>query len=411
MENQIVNNQHHCGGFEINEFEIKEEVDEATRNVVQKREEMKRTKTAKLFIIKSIETEANRPMGYPLNPIRVLSIDHFQKRQSNSIHDVIADAMPSDEKLISAEVSGNSLKAMFDLINASKRLEAVEIGIRQLAEILKHNRCDNDVEGDVDSKRDDKKSKIENVKVAPNQCSFDPGMITSLQQQIDSLNIDIREMEKSKCKCSEDGFEESLLKETRDGMSQELNDALKLLQTEAENLKNVHQASFAVVTDDIMQFKETVCDRLDGYKNDFVECMAEIQEMMDAKLDKFFVPELKQYLQDTITALDEKIDNVDCKKAFAAGAVKKIIKDLNCVSCGDKVIQACEHNPTQSMLMCYQRNPGRNDGKDMKQRKSTMRLRGGSHTITTPNERIFRSECVKIKCHESFRFSDNRQEK
>jgi hypothetical protein len=53
-------------------------------------------------------------MGYPLSPIQVLSVEQMQRRQRNSIHNLLANVLPSDEKLINAENSENPLKLMFD---------------------------------------------------------------------------------------------------------------------------------------------------------------------------------------------------------------------------------------------------------------------------------------------------------
>jgi hypothetical protein len=95
-----------------------------------------------------------------------------------------------------------------------------------------------------------------------------------------------------------------------------------------------------------------------------------------------------------IRSLDEKIENIDCKKALAAGVAKKIFKDLNCVSCGENVIQADARNPTQSMLTrsdeIHLRHTNINEIQLLKSLPT--RLCGGNHTITTPRERIFRSE-------------------
>jgi hypothetical protein len=61
-----------------------------------------------------MDSDCEYPMGYPLNPIQVLSVEQMQRRQRNSIHDLLANVLPSDGKLINAENSENPLKLMFD---------------------------------------------------------------------------------------------------------------------------------------------------------------------------------------------------------------------------------------------------------------------------------------------------------
>jgi hypothetical protein len=118
IENHIVNNHRRCG-FEKNEFEMKEEVDKATGNKLKRRWEiggkgMRMKTTTKLLSVRNMESDCEYPMGYPLSPIQVLSVEQMQRRQRNSIHDLLANVLPSDEKLINAENSENPLKLMFD---------------------------------------------------------------------------------------------------------------------------------------------------------------------------------------------------------------------------------------------------------------------------------------------------------
>lgn len=137
-------------------------------------------------------------------------------------------------------------------------------------------------------------------------------------------------------------------------------------------------------------FQDAVCARLESYQNDLVNAMTEIQEMLDAKLDKCFVPDLKNFIQKTLHELEEKIEGLDCEKALAAGAAKKIFKDLICVSCGENVIQGDISKPTQSKLTKVIVTDPRSI--NMLRLVTPKRLCGGSHTIMKPIERVFRTE-------------------
>lgn len=371
IENYIVTNQN-CCEIQINEFQVTQETDEITGSIFEKRREIKGKKikideSAKLFTVRNVETDCKHPIAYPLNPIQVLSIEKIQEHQTNSVHDIIANVMPTDEKLINEENKGNPLKTMFDLINFSKRIDALEIGIRKLADIFKKAQCE-----------------IEQVNSVEKE--IDP-LITSLVHKVDGLS---KKIENFQCKCNDNFFEENLLSVFRKKVSQDLSP----LQLEMKTLEMNYKTAFEMNQQRMTQFIEKVCDRLDSIKNDLLTSMKEVQEMMDTKLDKFFVPELKDYLQEKIHSLDEKIENLSCKKNLAAGVVKKIFKDLNCISCGENVIQADARNPAQSMLTRSdaENHPRHNNISEFQLLELPTRLCGGNHTITTPRERIFQSE-------------------
>lgn len=369
IENLIVNSHRQCE-FEINEFLIKEEVDETTGNIVKRQEQVYRPlseKTPKLFTIEKIETQPVCPIGYPLNPIHVHSVGQFEKIQTRSIHEVISNMTSSVEKFTTPE---NSLRTTFDFINTSKRLDALEIGIRQLADVLRNNQCE------LKEERDEAATLTEVE-------------ITSLHQKIDSLSSKMRAFH---CKCNDEDFKDSLLSDFEKKITLDFMDLKETVRSEIENLKSFCELSSENIKHETTQFEVLVRERLESYKNDLIDCMTELQAMMNAKLDKSSVPDLKKYLQDMIRNLEEKIDNIECRKALAAGVAKRIFKDLNCVSCGDDVIQADARNPTKSLLTNNEENPIQTDVIQLQLLKLPTRLCGGNHTITTPSERVFRSE-------------------
>lgn len=326
IEKLIAVSRRHCE-LRINEFELREEIDEPTGNVVEIRKEVEKAKcdeTAKLFTVR--EVKANCPLGHPLAPIQILSTENLPKLRADSIHDVMAEALPSDEDIISAEKPGMCLKVLFDYVNHSKRLDALEIGIRQLADVLKRSQSD-------DIKRlDTMKSKI------------DPEL-TTLSNKVDSL---ADELKLFNCKCNAEGFEARLFDDFSEKFGRELDDRFAAFQSQMENLESLCQSTLQRLQGESEQFKGLVCERLDGYKDDLVSCLSEIQEMLDAKLDKLFVPELKQYIEDVIGKLEDKVDSADCSKRLAAGATMRIFTKLNCVSCGEHVIQVDRGNPRQA---------------------------------------------------------------
>lgn len=113
-----------------------------------------------------------------------------------------------------------------------------------------------------------------------------------------------------------------------------------------------------------------------------MKAVTEIQEMLDAKLDKCSVGSVKQFIQLSIAGLEEKIAKVDCPKSLAAGTTIRIYKDLNCVSCGESVIQGGTSSLSQPKLQSR-----KNDTK--LETKASTRDCEGVHTITLPGKNGF----------------------
>lgn len=119
-------------------------------------------------------------------------------------------------------------------------------------------------------------------------------------------------------------------------------------------------------------------------QNDLVQAVTEIQEMLDAKLDKGSVVNLKKFIQDSVSNLEEKIEKVDCPKSLAAGTTIKIYKDLNCISCGKGVIQGDSYDIMEAKLKANRENDVKLD------MEVSSRNCGGVHTVTLPAEKVFR---------------------
>lgn len=310
----------------IKEFVLRQEMNDPTGNVVEIREEVVRTKTdetAKLFAIRDVKADTKYPLGHPFPPIRVLSAENLQTLQADSIHDTIAGELPSDEAVMSAENPGLTLEAVFNYVNISKRTDALEIGVRQLADILKQTQSE-------DVKRiDTVRSGIE-------------AQLTTLSTRVDSLVDEIRNFD---CKCMSEGFESQLFDDFSTKICREFEDRFVQLQSQMESLEGFSEETSRRLNEESKEFRDLVCGRLDSYQGDLVSCMTEIQEMLDAKLDKIFVPELKQYIEDVKSNLEDKVDSAECSKQLAAGATMRIFTGLNCVSCGERVIQGDTANP------------------------------------------------------------------
>lgn len=313
IENLIVNSRRNCG-LEINEFKVLTEVDDASGNIVKRREQIQKLESnekVKVFTIRVDSNVEECPLGSQLNLIQFNSNEGIQKLEDDNVHDVNLHDVIHITDISGNREDENSFKENYNFKNISERIDALEVEIQQLKEVLKRNQ--NDVR---------RSETVLNLNAS------------ELHQRTDNFSEQIENL-----KCNGKDLEENSVNNFNDKLTQEFADLSMVMESEINNLKT----SFKGIEIEMIQFKDSVCERLESYKNDFVCCMTEIQTMLDAKLDKYDVPDLKKYLQEMIHNLEGKIENVDSPKPLAAGAVKKIFNDLNCISCGKSVVQA--NNP------------------------------------------------------------------
>jgi hypothetical protein len=134
----------------VKQFEIKQEIDtESSRKEVNDATLVPRAQ--KVFAITSIDCNMptdSPPPGYPLNPIQSISIEQFKKfdPKVNGIHDLIATTLPPDSSIIKDEKSDggaqSSMRTLIDVVNATKRIDALEIVVRQMAALFKEIQCE-----------------------------------------------------------------------------------------------------------------------------------------------------------------------------------------------------------------------------------------------------------------------------
>lgn len=191
-------------------------------------------------------------------------------------------------------------------------------------------------------------------------------------------------------KCDDADFIEELYDHFHERIDLEFKNHLTTLKDDFEILRKERDDEQTKLTYEMTALKKLICEQLNTYERDLVKCMTEFQGMLNTKFNKCDVVELEKYLTDKLSILDDKIENVECKRAIAAGCTKKIFKDINCISCGDKVIQIDDVASPQ-MLIKSTKEPLHNV-------KLPTRLCGGKHTITTPHERVFKAVTSEI-CH------------
>lgn len=418
IENQILCNKNYQCGLKVKQYEIKQEIDEddvneessngnecgklkkSDRNEIL--DEMPTMK--KLFKIADVLEEDNglHPIGYPLSPIRPISTEDFRmfEMKVNSIHDVVANVMPTDSAIINETDETNSvMKGLIDHVNATKRIDALEIGLRQLVNIMKKRQCENLQMNEMRKEIEEKIMKIENYEATRDTkedvSDDDDGdkfaeALDILEKRLNKLTDVIDNIH---CKCTESDYEDLLFQRFYDIIVTEFKAQQTALHDEIENVKNVNHDRYMELSSEVTECKKSIIESHEKLKNDLITSLKEIQDIFDTKLNKSDIIELKNFLRTTLKSFEEKIENVECNRALAAGITAKIFKDITCLSCGDKVIQIDDPmtTSTQMLTKILTKRTTDVDNQQLNLYQLDTRLCGGNHTITVPGERIFRS--------------------
>lgn len=268
------------------------------------------------------------------------------------------------EKILCAETSSPPLSSssnafVFDFINIEKRLDALEIGIRSIADAFEK------VQFNFNK---------DQVNLMANKQQLDPDILSSLNDRIDWLSDKMRKFNCEECNNSDDdnnsissskiktemGEDEGKIDDdttrTTTKRNEKRNNVDELLLSLQSNVNDIRK-SLRDYQDEENQFMKSVSKQLETFRSDLINCLKEIQDMMDCKLDKCFVPELRQLMDEKLNFVDEKIGEktraaVESYQRTAAGTTKALIRYVNCVSCGDNVVQSDTLHLPQNNTNC-----------------------------------------------------------
>lgn len=414
IENQILCNKSYQCELKVKRYEIKQEIDDEvdTSSESGKIEKQNRIEIiedgigddmTKLFTVTDISEPNSYPIGYPINPIQPISIDDFKKLELKveSIHDVVASAMPTDSTIIrETDSKSNRMKDLIDLVNATKRIDALEMGIRQLAEAIKEIPCEKvkseesmksqsyTVRDSDDSKRDTIWSDLsenfaEQLEQAQNK-------LHELEDRIDNIY----------CKCSEEGYESLLFERFHSQIMTELGDQSNSVHEDIEGIKTAHHSQFSQLTTELDDYKKSIASILQKHEGDLISSLRDVQKILNTKLNKADVGVLKNFVRETLKGVEDKIENIDCQRALAAGVTEKCFRDVNCLSCSERVIQIDDPMTSKTQLLSKgftKKSTTDIDNHKFDLHQLTTRLCGGNHTIISPKERVFRPASIKHK--------------
>ncbi|KAI5642245.1 hypothetical protein NE865_05607 [Phthorimaea operculella] len=189
---------------------------------------------------------------------------------------------------------------------------------------------------------------------------------------------------------------------------------------------------FEMACDDLAKGLEHAIGKLNLQEALWQQALDDIQREIETKLDKMELTPVKEFFYKKLKQLQENLKQLAQlrRDVEAAGAKRKLLRDVNCISCDANVVMATENGPcmprnrpTTAMhsmkpYLTYELDtirktqaapgPQRNMhdwetiDKQMNQQKPVHRVRsdtnkhicnrycGGSHTVTTPAQRVAR---------------------
>lgn len=386
------------------------------------------------------------PPGFPLVPLKVHTNDAqpFQC-EDHSIHDILAVTLPADQDLLRTTQSEppESLSVMWGMINVSKRVDAVEVGLQRLAELLQkfgkdlHHRIvtsgsrkhkspleeknarkvANGNENEIIPKTRNKKRKPEHLAIDVTNTDNDlTKENTNKKNQIDSKKKQsaVGSKSKSGTNVNVTGLPNSESDMGRVNISDASDTNLhsRNFEEDTENYESDESAIFqseihlnqnaridqhvtAVLNRQLSDLRSAITEeyttQYSKFNAVFMETMQEVQDMLDAKVDKLCIPPLKQYIANELHGFRKHLEMFAQEFGMIPDAAgTQVIRNVNCISCQRTVNQ--KDREKQPVPLMDRSRPL----KFVQTSNDTDKHRnyGGHNTKTTANERIFRNSNI-----------------
>ncbi|XP_046587875.1 uncharacterized protein LOC124293023 [Neodiprion lecontei] len=197
--------------------------------------------------------------------------------------------------------------------------------------------------------------------------------------------------------------------------------------------RKVSYDQFDAACDDLARGLEEAVTKLTQQEGIWQKALDEVQQEIEGKLDKIEISPLKEFVNNKLKTLQEKLKTLsDLKHESEAAGTKKLLRDVQCLSCDKNVVMKMQEGAvfhaepmpcTRSMkpYLTYELDQVRKQqrrlphGRNMIQFEAAMqeearkvrppredslaksprdhlcnRYCGGSHTVTTPQQRVMR---------------------
>ncbi|KAL5018549.1 hypothetical protein ScPMuIL_004271 [Solemya velum] len=173
----------------------------------------------------------------------------------------------------------------------------------------------------------------------------------------------------------------------------------------------VNHSLFDNTTTEINKLIKEILDKFSGQEEEFKEALGRITEDVDGKLDRLELDPLKEWLDNRLKVLNDKLKKQQLTSEWseddAAGIRKQLIQRFHCISC-DRPVEMVPTGPVPALPthagLPSTRSPrpyttfeldqirqhARSINSEVSDYYATPRPCGGSHTMTFPQKRITR---------------------
>ncbi|KAL1494551.1 hypothetical protein ABEB36_010132 [Hypothenemus hampei] len=207
---------------------------------------------------------------------------------------------------------------------------------------------------------------------------------------------------------------------------EDLEDALADKADACQINRKVSYEQFDAAYDEITKSLENTLVKLKDQEEMWIQSLNDLQKEMGNKLDKMELTPLKDFINQKLEGIQNKVKKISALKQEheAAGAKSKLLRNLNCISCDADVVMkkqtditlfpkpyAMPANKSPGPYLAYELDLLRKQQKSLNTSKNmnffesalqTGKLKtsvkdhlcnrycGGSHTVTTPEQRVMR---------------------
>ncbi|XP_050299473.1 uncharacterized protein LOC126738269 [Anthonomus grandis grandis] len=207
---------------------------------------------------------------------------------------------------------------------------------------------------------------------------------------------------------------------------EDLEDALADKADACQINRKVSHEQFDAAYDEITKSLESALDKLKRQEELWLQSLTDLQKEIGNKLDKMELTPLKDFINSKLKGIQDKVKKISAMKQEheAAGTKSKLLRNVNCISCDADVVMkkqtditlypkpyALPATKSPAPYLAYELDLLRKQAKGLPNSKnlnvfeSAMqvgknkiqdkdhlcnRYCGGSHTITTPQQRVMR---------------------
>ncbi|KAF5295168.1 hypothetical protein FQR65_LT10556 [Abscondita terminalis] len=352
---------------------------------------------------------------------RVEACEEAVEKLSSLVEDLIRNYLKGGEGITMEELTGRIIQLETRMLELDGLPGSFMTSLSEIRSILEESQAN------IEKRLDEYYDRLQVLeKIGQEQAKYFEKLLTDLKKEVQSslekINTELAEQKKS---CNKELYRKMIWLE---------NQFEKFTKAVSEQL--VGQEQFQATLNTMMeQIEELQAQKADhDYLDDALatkadermwqQTLLDVQQEVDSKLDKMELSPLRDFIHNKLKMLQDKLKALTALRsdAEAAGAKSKMLKNVQCISCDANVVMRKEHDtsiypppaplPLSSGLapyLTYELDQLRRQKKCAPQGKNLIhfesavsrddngkkehvcnRYCGGSHTVTTAQQRVAR---------------------